>query len=135
MNLGSLSLEDSLFNLPDVRGVARQAGYIEINHVASAHVVSYRHVDYTYHIDVYYNTGTVVCSLENSFMGRQKFVKRLLTIQEIKDLFILPITQSGKEYYYNKNNRMLNDGVNEERGKFKRKLLQFFIILIVFSYF
>jgi hypothetical protein len=50
-------------------------------------------------------------------MGKQKFVKRLLTIEEINDLFILPITQSGKEYYYNKNNRMINDGINEESGK------------------
>jgi len=117
MNLATLSLDDSIFNLTDVRNVARQAGYIEINHIAAAHVVSYRHVDYTYHIDVYCNTGTVVCSLENSFMGKQKFVKRLLTIEEINDLFILPITQSGKEYYYNKNNRMINDGINEESGK------------------
>lgn len=86
------------FSLNQVRAVAVQFGYTEVDWNETSRVISF--CKESVRINVYYTTGTAGTCLHHPVRGKTQLFRRHVSVDQLEQIFRNPRSHTGKGYYY-----------------------------------
>jgi len=93
----------SPYDLDEVRAIAEQYSYTEIDWNRTSRVISFRKE--SVRINVYYTTRTVGTCLNHPARGKTQLFRREVPMDQLEQIFENPRSHTGKGYYYRQNVR------------------------------